>query len=214
MSYALIPFIAIIVIGFPAALLARAATKRRAAEVIAFAARDGWQAPAQGDALPEPVASAARSPRSELTAGKQFGPHRIWVNWHHWTETRSSASPNGGQQTSSKVHNLTRYFLPLDGDYPDISFKRRGPLASVLRPGGGRLTGDAAFDRAFIVVCEDESAARLLLNTRLREAMRTKSIPPWSIQQGTLISAYDDKPATANLGPRADRLIAISTLLN
>ena len=44
--------------------------------------------------------------------GKQFGPHHIWMNWHHWTETRSSAGPSGGTQTTSKVKNLTRYADP------------------------------------------------------------------------------------------------------
>jgi hypothetical protein len=214
MPYAFIPFIAIIVIGFPVALLARAATKRRGAVVSDFAAQDGWQEPVPGAALPGPVAAASQSRRSQLTFGKQFGPHHIWMNWHHWTETRSFAGGDGATQTTSKVHNLTRYFLALGpGGYPDLSFKRRTALGSVLRPVRGEGTGDAAFDRAFIVICDDRSTADRLLSARLREAMRTKAIPRWSIQQGTLVTAYDDRPAAANLDSRADTLISIGQML-
>lgn len=136
------------------------------------------------------------------------------MSWHHWTETRSYPGPDGGQQTSSKVYNVTRYFLTLDpAGYPDISFKRRTALGSTVRPVRGQGTGDAAFDRAFIVVCDDMPQADRLLSGPMREAMRTKAAPEWSIQQGTLITAYDDKPTTTNLDSRADALIAVSGLL-
>jgi hypothetical protein len=212
MPYALL---AIIVIGFPVALLMRAATNRRSAEISDFAAQDGWTAHVQGAALPEPVAQASQSPRSQLTFGKQSGPHQIWMNWHHWTETRSSAGPGGGTQTTSKVKNLTRYFLTLGPDgYPDLSFKRRSALGSALRPVRGEGTGDAAFDRAFIVICDDKPAADRLLTAPLRQAMQTKAVPLWSIRQGTLITGYADKPATANLDARADTLITIGEMLS
>jgi hypothetical protein len=214
MSYALIPLIAIIVIGFPVALLMSAATKRRAAKVSDFAAQDGWHEPVAGAGLPEPVEAASHSDRSQLTFGKQLGPHQVWMNWHHWTETSSSPQSDGGQSTTSRVYNLTRYFASLEpGRYPDISFKRRTGRTAVRRGADGQETGDATFDLAFIVTSDDEGRAGQLLTAELRQAMLTKAIPLWSIQQGTLASAYNDKPNTANLDSRADTLITIREML-
>jgi hypothetical protein len=180
--------------------------RRRVAELRAYAAQYGWQ-PITGPA-PEPVARDARSRRCKLALGARRGPHQVWVVWHQWVESTGS-----GQTSSSRRRNRTRYYLWLGPDYPDVSVRRRTGVGAFFKPVRGVGTGDAAFDKAFLVRPGDSYEPLRLLTPPLREAMLARRLPIWAINGGVLITAYDDMPRIESLQPHADGICYVADAL-
>jgi hypothetical protein len=178
----------------------------RVAELHGYAAQSGWQ-PITGPA-PEPVARDARSRRCKLALGGQRGPHHLWVVWHQWTESSGS-----GQTYSSRRRNRTRYYLWLGPHYPDVSLRRRTGIGAFFKPVRGVGTGDAVFDKAFLVRPGGSDEPLRLLTPPLREAMLAGRLPIWAITGGVLITAYDDVPRIENLQPRADAICYVADAL-
>jgi hypothetical protein len=197
--------IAIIVVIVIAVVVVRR-ERGRVAELHAYAARSGWL-PITGPA-PEPVVEDARSRRCKLALGAQRGPHHLWVVWHQWIESSGS-----GDSSSSRTRNRTRYFLWLGPGYPDVSLRRRTSLGAFFKPVRGVGTGDAAFDKAFVVRPGDSHEPLRLLTPPLRAAMLARRLPIWAINGGVLITAYDDVPRIDNLQPRADAICSVADAL-
>ncbi len=194
-------------------LLVRVARRERVRreELWAYAVQYGWRPPPMGAPLPRPVEEAARSRRSELVLGTRSQGFDLWLVWHHWTETRRTgdSSGPGGQTTHHTTHNLTRYFLRPGWAYPDVDLSRRTKIGGALMPVRGVGTGDAEFDRKFLV----RGAEGLVLPPALREAMIAGHLPTWEISAGILITSYHDTPEIENLQYRADAIVRIVHML-
>jgi hypothetical protein len=180
--------------------------RRRVAELHAHAAQYGWQ-PITGP-VPEPVARDARARHCKLALGVRRGPHHLWVVWHQWIE-----STGGGQYSSSRKRNRTHYYLWLGPGYPDVSLRRRTGMGGLFKPVRGVGTGDAAFDKAFLVRPGDSDEPRRLLTPPLREAMLAQRLPLWSITDGVLITTYNEVPRVENLQGRADAICYVADTL-
>jgi hypothetical protein len=180
--------------------------RAKLAELRAYAAQSGWL-PITGPA-PEPVERDARSRRCKLALGVRRGPHHLWVVWHQWIESTGS-----GDNSSSRRRNRTRYFLWLGPGYPDVSLRRRTGIGAFVKPVRGVGTGDAAFDKAFLVRPGDSHEPLRLLTPPLREALLARRLPIWAIEGGVLITAYDDIPRIENLHPRADAICYVADAL-
>lgn len=196
--------IVVLVIVFAVATVRK--ERRRVEHLRAYAAHLGWLPIAEP--VPEPVAESARSRRSKLALGLRRGQHHLWVVWHQWTEHSSS-----GSTSSTRTRNRTRYFLWLGPAYPDISLRRRTSVGAFLMPVRGAGTGDAAFDKAFLVRSAAPYEQQRLLTPQLREAMLARRLPVWEITGGVLAIAYDDAPRVENLQLRADAISYIAHAL-
>ena len=177
--------------------------RRRRAELDLYATQLGWQ-PIAGP-VPEPVAKDVRSRRNKLALSTQRGPHPLWLVWHQWTES------NG--ETSTTTRNLTRYYIWLGQGHPDIQLRRRSRIGAFFKPVRGVGTGDAAFDRAFLVRPSGTYEHQRLLTPQLRAAMVARQVPAWRITGGVLIIGYGDVPRIENLQPRADVICYLAQAL-
>lgn len=182
--------------------------RRRHEELLAHAMGQGWFPVQVGAPLPGPVTEAATSRRSKLMLGTRLEGFELWLVWHRWTETTSS-----GETTTTSTRNLTRYFLYPGRPYPDLRLSRRTAVGGSLIPTRGVGTGDAAFDRRFLVRSDAGPLAQALLTPDLRQAMLTGDLPTWEIKSGVLVTAYNDRPQIENLQFRAGAAVHIARLL-
>jgi hypothetical protein len=199
-------FVTAVVLLIVYAVAAVRRERRRREQLRGYAARLGWL-PITGP-VPEPVAKDARSRRCRLALGLRRGGHDLWVVWHQWTESTGS-----GEGSSSRTRNRTRYFLWLGPAYPDIAVRRRTGIGAFFKPVRGIGTGDAGFDKAFLVRPSDTYEQRRLLTPPLREAMLARRLPVWEIAGGVLITAYEDMPRIENLQARADAISYLARAL-
>jgi hypothetical protein len=182
--------------------------RRRQEELWAYATRCGWIPVQVGVPLPGPVTEAAASRRSKLVLGTRLEGFELWLVWHRWTETTSS-----GETTTSSTRNLTRYFLYPGRPCPDVRLSRRTAIGGSLIPTRGVGTGDAEFDRRFLIRSDAGPLAQALLTPDLRHAMLTGALPVWEIKGGVLVTAYNDRPQIENLQHRAGAAVHIAKLL-
>ncbi|MFC6880819.1 MULTISPECIES: hypothetical protein [Actinomadura] len=197
-------FVALVAVGIVWTVVSDGRRKER---LRTHAAELGWRPVAVSGSMPEPVAEAARSRRAKLVFATEQ-PYAIWLVWHQWSE-RSAANSDG----PSKTRNLTRYFLSLGAEYPDVEVVRRTSIGALFMPVRGVGTGDLAFDKRFLVRGPGEHEAARLLTPAIREAMTDGRAPAWEISSGVLISAYSDAPTPQNLQPRADALTDLARML-
>jgi hypothetical protein len=187
-------------------------------ELRAYATEQGWHEPGPTDALPAPVAAAKDSSRSRLLLTTRRDGENVWVSWHRWTERSDSRRYNATTQqwetdTSSTTHDLTRYFVRAGGHPEPISFKKRTTLGGIFMPVRGEGTGDASFDRAFLVQPK-EGAPVHLLTQEVRDEMLAGLLPLWEIDaSGMLVTCYDDPPKIETLEQHADALLHLLDLL-
>jgi hypothetical protein len=181
--------------------------RRQMRELREHIAARGWRPVVRDEPMPGPVASAARSRRSRLAVATQE-PYPLWLVWHRWTES----SGTGDNRTTS-THNLTRYFLLLGAGYQDMEVVKRTALGGLFMPVRGAGTGDADFDKRFLVRGLGEHQAVRLLTPELRAAMLAGEVPAWEVSAGVLISAYSVAPSVATFQPRADTLVALAGML-
>ncbi|MFD0899044.1 hypothetical protein [Actinomadura sediminis] len=179
--------------------------QRRRDRLREHAAEYGWRPAAVDESTPGPVAEAARSRVARLAITTEQ-PYALWLVWHRWSES------SAGNDTSS-VRDLTRYFLLLDPGFPDVDVVRRTRLGGAFMPVRGAGTGDAAFDKRFLVRGPGEREVSRLLTDELREAMLADRVPAWEISGDVLITTYADAPTTATLQPRADTITDLARTL-
>jgi hypothetical protein len=198
-------FIALVVV-----LAVRAARRERARQeqLWAHAMRCGWGRVPAGAPLPRPVAEAARSRRSRMVLGTRIDQFDVWLVWHRWTETTGS-----GDSTTHTTRDLTRYFLWPGRPRPNLRLVRRSRLGASLMPVRGVGTGDAEFDKRFLVRAVHDTAARGVLTPVLRQAMVAGRLPVWEVTDGTLIIGYDDVPSVQTLQYRASVIVDIARML-
>ncbi len=213
---AVVGIVLLIVLGVRSARRER----ERFQTLCAYAVRQGWLLLDRQATPTAPVglAEAAKSRRSRLLMVRGRAGFPMWLSWHHWQETSSTSSYNsstGRYESSSTTttHNLTRYFLALAGRHPAMSVQRRTKLGGLLKSRRGLGTGDAEFDRAFLVSPKDSVPATRQLTAPMRQALLAGAVPPWSITDGLLVTAYDDVPTLENLEPRAAAIEWLATLL-
>src|SRR4051812_4875332 len=104
-------------VGFAAlaivlAVIGRRRERERQVQLQAYAAQLGWHPIVT--AVPGPVSKAVSSHRTKLALGTRRGEFDMWVVWHRWTES------TGGENSTTRTRNLTRYFLWLGPAYPDV----------------------------------------------------------------------------------------------
>lgn len=177
--------------------------RMRRAQLWAYAAQVGWQPLQPGIPVPGPVADAARSRRSQMVVRTRLREFDMWLVWHQWTESTSS-----GDSTTTQTRHLTRYYLWPNRPYPNVQLVGRTRIGASLMPVRGAGTGDAEFDRRFLVRGTPE-----LLSPALRQAMLAGSVPVWQLNGGTLITAYNDSPRPDTLQYRAEVISQIARCL-
>ncbi len=190
-------FIALIVF---AVMQAARHDRARREQLWAHAMRFGWRAFAPGEPAPSAVASEAGSGRTKLALVTRLHGYDVWLVWHQWTETSSS-----GDSTTSSTHHLTRYYLWPHSMRPDVRLSRRTRLGASLMAVRGAGTGDAEFDRNFMV----HTAAPVYLPDGVRYGMMTGDLPIWQISAGALVTSYADPPRAENLQYRADVIVRL-----
>lgn len=182
--------------------------RRRREQLWAYALQCGWRPVPVNAPLPGPVTEAAGSRRSKLVLGTRLQGFDLWLVWHQWTESTGSSD-----STTYTTRNLTRYFLWTGRSYPDIRLERRTRIGASLMPVRGIGTGDAQFDKRFLVRSSLGAQALGVLTPGLRQAMVAQNVPIWGIVGGVLITAYDDAPHVEDLQYRANVLIHIVNMM-
>lgn len=201
-------FAAVVALLIVAAVMAAARERRRREQLHAHAAQWGWRPVTIAAPAPGPVSEAARSRRSRLVLGTRLQGFDLWLVWHQWTESTGS-----GDSTTSTTRNHTRYFLWLGGSYPDLRLERRSRIGAFLKPVRGIGTGDAEFDRHFLVRGARGHEALRVLTPDVRHAMMTGRLPVWRISGGVLITGHQDVPRVENLQPHADVIVYLARML-
>jgi hypothetical protein len=169
-----------------------------------FTIRTGWHRSL--DRLPASLTAVAKSRRSQLLMWTQREGYTIWLSWHRWQESTGSDNMN-----NSRTRDLTQYFVELPRRYPDASVLPR--IGGFLNPVRGIGTGDADFDRAFVIKPTDNMAAISLVTPQIRAAMRDRRIPPWQIAGDLLILADYRPPSVATLNATVDVAVHTARLL-
>jgi hypothetical protein len=184
--------------------------RRRWAKLRARAARFGWQPIT--DPVPEPVAGPLRSDRCAIALGARHKGHQVWMIYHRWTDDTGR---------HSRTHELTRYFLILGPEYPDIRLHHRPdsdePPLERASDGAPRLRdfdiGYAEFDKRFVYEAPAGVESLSMLTPALQKAMVADHLPLWEIADGVLITRYADAPGMATLRPRADAIVYLAGML-
>ncbi|HEU5026386.1 MAG TPA: hypothetical protein VFV01_15825 [Spirillospora sp.] len=197
-------FIALVVAGI---VWAGVQNGRRIKALYAHTAECGWWPITPEQPMPAPVAHAVRSRRTKLAVAT-VREHPMWLVWHRWTES----SGTGDNRTTS-THDLTRYFLLLGPGYQDVEVVRRTAVGGFFMPVRGVGTGDAAFDKRFLIRGLGEHQAVRLLTPPIRAAMLSGHAPAWAVSAGVLISAYSVAPSVEALEQRAHALIVLARML-
>ncbi|QKG23543.1 hypothetical protein [Actinomadura verrucosospora] len=180
---------------------------RRIKALHAHAAACGWWPITPDQPMPVPVAEAARSRRTKLAVATTR-EHPMWLVWHRWTES----SGTGDNRTTS-TRDLTRYFLFLGPGYEDVEVVKRTAIGGFFMPVRGVGTGDADFDKRFLIRGPGEHQAVRLLTPSIRAAMLSGHAPAWAVSAGVLISADSVAPSVESLEPRAQALIVLARML-
>jgi hypothetical protein len=186
------------------AVRAAARERERRARLHAYAAQLGWY-PIAGP-VPDPVAEAVRSRRTQLALGIRNPEYGSWMVWHRWTES------SGGDTNTTSTKNLTRYYLWL-GPGPDVRLVGRSGIGAFFNPVRGIGTGDEEFDRRFVIKPADRPEAIQVVTPEIRQAMLAGYFGNWQITRGTLIVSYWDTPRIENLQPRADAIVHLARML-
>ncbi|GAA3813789.1 hypothetical protein GCM10022226_38190 [Sphaerisporangium flaviroseum] len=199
-------------------MLSRTRERSRRQEFLTRATENGWYEPGPADALPASVAAAKDSDRSQLLLTTRRDGENIWISWHRWTERKDSSAYNssaGRSETDTRTttHDLTRCFVRAGGHPEPISLERRTKVGGLFIPVRGEGTGDASFDRAFLVHPK-EGAPIHLLTQDIRDEMLAGLIPLWQIDEtGMLVTRYDEAPGADTLEQHADALLHVLDLL-
>lgn len=194
-------FVAIVVFIIVMIVLAAKRQRRRLEEFNRHAAQCGWYPVTS--AVPGLVGTAARSRRARLVLGTRQG-FELWLVWHRWRESNGE---------SSTTHDLTRYFLWLGPPYPTLRLERRTSIGGFLKPVRGVGTGDAEFDKRFMVRSTTQHEALRLVTPAIRQAMLAGNLPEWAITDGVLFISYHDEPFAETLQPRTDTIIQLARTL-
>lgn len=177
------------------AIVLSARERRKLSELLEYADSHGWHAVPDPIGLPPPVAEAALSKRSMLFRRYRTWP--LWISWHRWTETSRSSTFNSSTQrwesrTTSITHDLTRYFMVLPGNFPDMVVHRR--------------------DRQ-LVVKPPEAMLPEAIPPELRQALLAGTVPPFGIAGNVLTTRYDDRPFPDDLQLRAEEVKRLALML-
>ncbi|WP_162641575.1 hypothetical protein [Streptosporangium sp. 'caverna'] len=159
----------------------------------------------------------AQSTRMRCMLEKRVGRSMVWMTWHQWQETTSSSTYRDGKwesDSSTTRYDETRYFIVLPGRMPDVAVVRRTRIGGLLRRVRGPGTGDAAFDRAFLLKSRDDGVPRGVLSSRLRKAMLARRLPPWESRNSILFTVHRDQPTLATLDSRAAAIAEIAAHLS
>lgn len=183
--------------------------QREEVELRAYAVAHGWQVLDRPAGVPPAVAHAARAPSSRLLMVRPGGGRPVWLSWHIWQEANPSA--DGGWIVGTRV--LTRYFLLLPAPCSAMSVRPRTKVGGLLRARRGPGTGHEEFDRAFLIEASAGTQPALRLTAAMRRALLAGTVPPWSIADDILMTAYSDPPTPENLEPRAVAIRRVATLL-
>jgi hypothetical protein len=180
--------------------------RERRARLHAHAAQLGWY-PITSP-VPGPVAEAIRSRRTKLALGIRHSGYDAWMVWHQWTES------TGSDSSTTSTKNLTRYYLWLGPAHPNVQLVRRTSIGAFFNPVRGIGTGDAEFDKRFVIKPADRPEAIQVVTPVIRQAMFAGHFLNWQVSDGTLILAYWDTPRIENLQPRADGIVHLAHLLS
>lgn len=196
-----------VVSGFAVRRAKRAAALRMA-EFHAYAQATGRRTLPLDHPL-GPAGDGPRGARRVLCLERRTGTRTVRVVCHHWWETTSD-----GTVTSSTPRFAAHYLVPLvGGPFPDVAFRVRTRLGGAVVPVRGPGTGDAGFDRRFLVAGPGGVALARLLPPPMRHAMPTGAVPPWSIVSGVLVTLFPSHPAVADLNPRAEAAVRLAALV-
>ncbi|WP_326558272.1 hypothetical protein [Micromonospora sp. NBC_01796] len=175
-------------------LLGRRRNGQRRDTLRRWAGRNGWvYVPLPtvdwGTRLPGGNRAGVAVVVSGVVAGQ-----RVSVAEYNHTETYTGTGSDGmggtTSTTSSHSHPYVVVVVHLGHAYPSVEVSPRGPAAQVgraLAGGGGAVTGDRDFDRAFRVE-GDPVAVRWVLSPALVAAHVAGSVPPWILHQGELMT--------------------------
>jgi hypothetical protein len=104
----------------------------------------------------------------------------------------------------------SHFFVLLDGHHPNVLVSKRS-FRPLLRYSG---TGDAEFDRRFLVRADDRRAALAQLTPTIRRAALDGSLPPvWSIKNNVLKFTYSSAPAPEELGYPFECILSLANAL-
>ncbi|KAB2373212.1 hypothetical protein [Actinomadura montaniterrae] len=200
-------FVGLVVLAVVVIVWSAVRSHRQMRELREHIAACGWRPVERDEPMPRPVASAVRSRRTKLAVAAEE-PYPLWLVWHRWTESQGT-----GDSRRTSTHDLTRYFLRPGGGFRDVEVVKRTAIGGFLMPVRGVGTGDAAFDKRFLIRGLGEQQAVRLLTPALRAAMLAGDVPPWEVAGGVLISAYTDAPSIGTFQPRADALVRLAGML-
>jgi hypothetical protein len=116
---------------------------------------------------------------------------------------------------------LVEYDLPrahpllfaLPWPVPDIRVEKRSRLGAWLKPVRGQGTGDADFDRAFVVKPTKLPVPAQLLPAPMRQGLLAQRVPPWQTVDNLLVIAYPQAPKQETIDSGAAPLLALVELL-
>jgi hypothetical protein len=180
----------------------RSDRERQQRQLKAYMFGIGWR-PLAGS-VPPIVAEATRSSRNKLAMTTERDGRQLWMVWHHWVDYTG--------QAASEVE-LTRYFTRLETPRPDLRVRRRTSMGARLIPVRGAGTGDAAFDKAFLIRPVGNRQIPHLFGPRLRQEMLESRPRGWQITSGILIVEHKDVPDTSNIQPCAHGILRVAELL-
>lgn len=190
-----------------AAIAVKAKERDRRRYLNSYLTAQGWHP--LGHTLPPIVSASVRSSRTQVAAAKSVGGLDVWVVWHEWVQNIHESDGD----TRRRVREQTRYLLWLGPNHPDMEVKRRTSIGSTVMPARGIGTGDAEFDRAFVVHSLQGSYARQLMGPQVRRLALVSSAPPWRIEGGMLVIEIPQKMQVETLEPTVSWLVNLAAAL-
>jgi hypothetical protein len=151
--------------------LSAAATNARWTELRTHATDLGWTEVAPEEVPPE-IAHLVRWRRPRRILRGPAGGDPMWLVWHQWTRRRGK---------SRSTHNAIRLLVAQPVDWPDLTVVRRSALGAKLMPVNGAGTGDAQFDRAYLIRTDDPAGAPVTLTADIRAALLRGDIVPFAV---------------------------------
>jgi hypothetical protein len=191
---------------------ARAETRRvhdADAAFVAAARADGWSVVAPTVAAKVLGTLVTWKPaRLVMTRPNDAGD--LWFTWHYWVTYSSN-----GRVTMAERHHRGRYYtrLPVASPARLIAVQRRSTLGATLKAVRGIGTGDAEFDRRFMVKPVNDPGGAALATPLVRAALMSGTIPPFSVYGGFAMITFEDRPREQTLAERTQAIVTLASLL-
>jgi len=190
--------------------LAKRRRTRGANDALAKAGEaDGWSVVPAAEAAAElgPLVTW-RAARRVMVRHGDAGD--FWFTWHFWISYHRH-----GRAIIPQHHHRSRFIAPLSNSPTDglIAIQRRSPLGRTLKRVWGMGTGDAEFDRRFVVKPADDPVAVAIATPAVREALMSGAIPPFSVFRNFVSLSYEYPPWPNIIAEGTRAITALSDLL-